>query len=62
MRWLNNGVDMKSELEKLVKAERKHKRELAELRALRQKHLAHKSPDQKVLAMIDDEVKKLLEG
>lgn len=53
---------MKAELEKLVKAERKHKRELAELRALRQRVSQHKSPDQKTLAMIDEEVKRLLES
>lgn len=50
---------MKSELEKLVKAERKYKRELAELRAMRQKVSQQKSPDPKVLAMIDEEIDKL---
>lgn len=50
---------MKAELEKLVKAERKHKRELAELRAMRQKQAQLVAPDQKVLKMIDEEIDRL---
>lgn len=51
---------MKAELEKMVKAERKFKRELAELRALREKVSQQAQPDQKVLKMIDDEIAHLL--
>lgn len=51
---------MKAELEKLIKSERKNKRELAELRALRQKLKEQVSPDQKVLKMIDDQISELL--
>lgn len=51
---------MKEELKKLVKAERKNKRELAELRAVRQKVSQQVSPDQKVLKMIDEEIAALL--
>lgn len=53
---------MKAELEKLVKAERKHKRELAELRAMREKVNRSTAPDQKVLKMIDEEIDKILKG
>lgn len=53
---------MKQELEKLVKAERKNKRELAELRSLRQKVAQQKAPDHKILAEIDAEIKKLQEA
>lgn len=51
---------MKPELEKMIKAERKFKRELAELRAMRQKVQQQKNPDAKVLAMIDEEIAQLL--
>ena len=51
---------MKAELEKLVKAERKHKRELAELRAMRNKVAQQVNPDQKVLKMIDEAIAELL--
>lgn len=50
---------MKAELAKLIKAERKHKRELAELRAMRQKVAQQKPPDPKVLAMIDEQIAEL---
>lgn len=50
---------MKEALSKLVKAERKNRRELAELRAVRQKVAQQKVPDQKVLAMIDEEITRL---
>lgn len=53
---------MKQELAKLVKVERKRKRELAELRALRAKYVELKVQDPKVLAMIDAEIKFLLEA
>lgn len=51
---------MKEELSKLVKAERRHKRELAELRQMREKVMRQKQPDAKVLAMIDQEIAELL--
>ena len=51
---------MKSDLEKLLAAERKNKRELAELRALRAKTAQQKNADPKVLAMIDEEIARLL--
>lgn len=51
---------MKQELMKVLQQERKYKRELAELRALRQKIMAHVNPDQKLLKMIDDEIASLL--
>ena len=51
---------MKAELEKLVKAERKHKRELAELRAMRAKVERQVQPDKKVLQMIDEAIAELL--
>lgn len=51
---------MHADLEKMVKAERKNKRELAELRAMRQKVSQQKDPDLKVLKMIDEEIAKLL--
>lgn len=51
---------MKSELEKLVKAERKNKRQLAELRSMRKKVSEQVNPDQKVLKMIDEEIAALL--
>lgn len=47
---------MKAELQKLIANERKHKRELVELRALRIKVTQQKTPDPKVLKMIDDEI------
>lgn len=47
---------MKPELDKLLKQERKYKRQLAELRAMRQKVAQQKQPDAKVLAMIDEEI------
>lgn len=51
---------MREELVKIIKAERKSKRELAELRATREKVARQASPDQKVLKMIDEEIDKLL--
>lgn len=51
---------MQKELENLLKAERKNKRQLAELRATRQRVAQQKSPDAKVLAMIDEEIARLL--
>lgn len=51
---------MREELKKMVTAERKHARELAELRALRKKVGQQKEPDQKVLKMIDEEIAALL--
>lgn len=52
---------MKAELEKVLLAERKNKRQLAELRALRLKLTREQvAPDQKVLKMIDDEIAALL--
>lgn len=51
---------MKAELEKLIKQERKHKRELAELRQMKQKVAQQVTPDQKVLKMLDEEIAKLL--
>ena len=50
---------MKDDLKALIKAERKNKRELAELRAMRQKVAQQKAPDAKVLAMIDEEIARL---
>lgn len=50
---------MHTELEKLIRNERKNKRELLELRALRAKTAQHKNPDPKVLKMIDEEIVKL---
>lgn len=51
---------MKKELEDLVKAERKHRRQLVELRAMREKVARQVQPDQKVLKMIDEEIAALL--
>lgn len=51
---------MKDDLKKLLLAERKHKRELAELRAMREKVARQVQPDQKVLKMLDEEIAKLL--
>lgn len=51
---------MKAEIEKLIKAERKSKRQLAELRAMRQKVAQQVQPDQKVLKAIDEEIANLL--
>lgn len=51
---------MKDDLQKLLKAERKNKRQLTELRAMRQKVAQQKQPDPKVLAMIDEEIAALL--
>lgn len=51
---------MKDELKRLLAAERKYKRELAELRAMREKVSRQVSPDQKVLKMLDEEIAKLL--
>lgn len=51
---------MKKELEEMVKKERKNRRELAELRAMRSKVSSQVQPDQKVLKMIDEEIAKLL--
>lgn len=48
---------MNNELKKLMAAERKNKRELAELRELRKKQAQLKNPDPKVLKMIDDEIR-----
>lgn len=48
---------MNETLQKLVAAERKNARELKELRDLRTKTLQAKAPDQKVLAMIEAEIK-----
>lgn len=51
---------MKAELEKLVKAERKHKRELAELRQLKHRLSQQASPDAKSVRMVDEEIARLL--
>ena len=51
---------MKAELERMIKAERKHRRELAELRGMRQKVQQQVNPDQKVLKMIDEAIAELL--
>lgn len=53
---------MNKDLDKLLKQERKHKRELAELRALRQKQATYMTPDPKILKMIDDEIDQYLKG
>lgn len=51
---------MKKELEELLKAERKNRRQLVELRATRQKVMQQSQPDAKVLKMIDEEIAALL--
>lgn len=51
---------MQKELENLLSAERKNRRQLAELRATRKKVAQQKQPDAKVLAMIDEEIARLL--
>ena len=51
---------MTTELEKILKVERKNRRQLAELRVTRHKLMQQKVPDQKVLKMIDDEIARLL--
>lgn len=51
---------MKDELTKLLAAERKHKRQLDELRKMREKVARQTQPDQKVLKMIDEEIASLL--
>lgn len=51
---------MKSEIEKLIKAERKNRRELAEVRSMREKVARQAQPDQKVLKMLDEEIARLL--
>lgn len=51
---------MHEELAKLVAAERKHARELKELRDLRAKLQQQKQPDVKMLALIDNEMKAYL--
>lgn len=48
---------MNADLQKLIAAERKNARELKELRDLRAKAMTYKTPDQKVIAMIDAEIK-----
>lgn len=53
---------MNEQLKALIAAERKHKRELKELRDMRAKHMKHKNPDQKVLAMIDAEIANYQKG
>lgn len=47
---------MREEIKKMIAAERKHARELKELRDLRLKTSQQKNPDPKVLKMIDDEI------
>lgn len=51
---------MKPELEKLLLAERKSKRELAELRAVRLKLQQQVKPDAAMIKVVDDEISKLL--
>lgn len=51
---------MREELRKMVAAERKHKRELDELRKMREKVSRQTQPDVKVLKMIDEEIAALL--
>lgn len=51
---------MKHEVSKLLFAERKFKRELAELRAVRHKLGAMVAPDQKMIKMVDDEIAAML--
>lgn len=51
---------MNQEIEKLLVAERKWKRELAELRALRERLARQVQPDQKLIAKIDQEIAKYL--
>lgn len=53
--------DMHKDLQLLISAERKHKRELQELRELRTKIMTHKTPDQKLLGLIDADLKKYTE-
>lgn len=52
---------MHEELQKQIAAERKNKRELKELRDLRFKLQKHKQPDQKMLHLIDTEIKHYTE-
>lgn len=52
-------IPMNDDLKKLVAAERKNRRELIELRQLRQKAAQLKNPDPKTLLMIDTEIKRL---
>lgn len=47
---------MNDQLKAMIAAERKNARELKELRDLRKKETQKKSPDQKLLAMIDAEI------
>jgi len=53
---------VRAELEKVLEAERKNKRQLAELRALRQKvsHQVDSKDKTKMLAMIDEEIAAFL--
>lgn len=51
---------MKQELNALLLKERKWKRELAELRAIRQKLGAQVAPDPRMLKMVDEEIANLL--
>lgn len=53
---------MREELVKLVAAERKHARELKELRDLKKKMSQQKNPDVKIQKMVDDEIQSYLDG
>lgn len=50
---------VKSELEKMIKEQRKSNRQRLELEALQKKVQQQVNPDRKVLAMIEDELAKL---
>lgn len=51
---------MNAELEKLVRAERKNRIALTELRNIKQKLSAQTAPDAKLMKLVDDGIAELL--
>lgn len=49
------------DLEKMIRKQRKSKREVLELKELLAKVNSHKNPDPKIVKMINDEINALLE-